>query len=410
MLLRLFLLINCFVALNLVAKQPLIYGDSFEHQSKLFNEKRRYMVSLPESYQITQRSYPTLYVIDGDFQFHHVANTARHLARMGKIPPMIVIGIANQGSRDYLLSNTWPIKGEEEYGKIEKFSEYIKVELIPTIESNYRTNSKKAIAGYSLGGLFVMYSYIDKNSPFNAFLAMSPSVWFDDYGFKERFNQYLKHHPKESKPLFISLASEQGMGVDGVVNVLKKRAAKNLRWQYKHYPNETHYTTALPALYDGLVFLAPNYFTDLGELLDIGDYQAVWRHFAKKKELWSGFQFEWLQSYTLGKYMFASKQQDKMNEALKNAKILFPQSINELSLNFALALNKNKMPQKAFELLKEIETENQNSAKWHYQMSLALESLGKNVSAKKHHATALDLARKQNLESWEYWELEPYKQ
>ena len=74
------------------------------------------MVSLPENYQETEQRYPTLYMIDGDFQFQHVSMVANNLARMGKIPPMIVIGIANQGNADYVYQTTWSVKGEPDFG------------------------------------------------------------------------------------------------------------------------------------------------------------------------------------------------------------------------------------------------------------------------------------------------------
>lgn len=81
-------------------KTPILSGYMYEHQSEVLDQNRRYMVSLPERYHSNNRHYPTLYVIDGDFQFQHTSALVTNLSRMGKIPPMIVIAVANQGQQD----------------------------------------------------------------------------------------------------------------------------------------------------------------------------------------------------------------------------------------------------------------------------------------------------------------------
>ncbi|MBV1911400.1 MAG: hypothetical protein KUG78_19060 [Kangiellaceae bacterium] len=401
---------------KLQAKTPLTYGHSDTIESKIMNQQRRYMVSLPERYYAETFSYPTLYVIDGDFQFHHVANTAKHLARMGKIPQIIVVGIANQGPKDYLFSNTWQLESEKEYGGIDLFNQYLKSELLPKIDQTFRTNSQKAIAGYSLGGLFVMNSYVDPSTPFNAFLAMSPSVWFDDYSFNNRLKNHLEKASESppasstSKPLFISLASEQGMGVEDLVKTLEKNNNDKIsNWQYKHYPNETHYTTALPALNDGLQFLSPNHFVDMPELMKLSSVENIFENFKKKKSNWSGFRLDWLQSYTLAKYVIGSKKIKQIPKALEYTKQLFPESYSELAINFSLGLNKKEKYQQALDLLMSIENENANNSKWLYQTSIAYRGLGNKKKAHELHKAALKVAQSTNLESWEYWELEPYK-
>ena len=83
------------------------------------------MVSLPERYYASERHYPTLYVIDSDFQFQHTSALVTNLSRMGKIPPMIVIGVANQGQQDYILHTTWEAGNNKEYGGASLFKKYL---------------------------------------------------------------------------------------------------------------------------------------------------------------------------------------------------------------------------------------------------------------------------------------------
>ena len=173
------LLVLLLLPISSLASSPettenLSYGHSFQVYSEQFEANRRYSISLPERYYLDERTYPTLYVVDADFQFHHVANVTRHLARMGKLPPMIVVGVATHGNADYLMSTTWTAKDNEEFstdefGGVATFSRFLNQELVPHIDKSFRTNEQKALAGYSLGGLYVLQSFLDATPPFNAF-------------------------------------------------------------------------------------------------------------------------------------------------------------------------------------------------------------------------------------------------
>ena len=255
-----------------------------------------------------------------------------------------------------------------------------------------------------MGGLFTLYSMMQQDTPFNAFLAMSPSAWFDENSLPQKLTPLLKEN-KLSAPVFISLANEEGMGVDEVIKVFESSAAKSLKWQYKHYPNENHFTTAIPALYDGLQFLMPNYAIDGGEMLAIGDYKQVLAHFKAKKKQWAGFQIEWLHSYQFAKYMFWSKQIAQVDEVLAAVREEFPESSTLVSIQLANGFNKTKQHPKAFEILNNVKAEGESFPSWHKQMSVYYTSAEKPVLAAKHQALALQLAEKYHFESWEVWEL-----
>ena len=244
------------------------------------------------------------------------------------------------------------------------------------------------------------------DTPFNAFLAMSPSAWYDDNGINDRLAAFLKN-TKEPAPLFLSLANEQQMGVEELVETIRSLGPQNWHTGYRYYPQETHYSTALPAVYDALAFLSPDYFTDTRDLMAFKDYRDALNHFAAKKSLWSGFHFDWPQAYTLGKYFYYSEQKDKMQLALAEAEKLFPRDLAELSTGFAKVLNNRDEPQLAQTLLLQTKDEAGQHADWHQQLSLSYAALGKRELASRYHRKALELARAQQLESWEIWEMNP---
>jgi predicted alpha/beta superfamily hydrolase len=379
----------------------------FEHESKVLKQNRRYMVSLPERYYASERLYPTLYVIDGDFQFQHTSALVTNLSRMGKIPPMIVIGVANQGQQDYILHTTWEADDNSEYGGASLFNKYLEEDLVPIINQNYRTNDQQALAGYSLGGLLTTYVMMQENTSFNAFLAMSPSAWFDKNSINEKIVQYISKERKTLPPLFLSVANEEGMGVTELVKSLKDnyQGKQPWHWQFKEYPEETHFSTAMPALYDALTFLSPNFYLDPQEMMKLNSYKEVLDSFDEKKSLWTGFRIEWLQAYQLAKYMFWSKQLDHVDDFLTEIKQRFPESHAEVTIQLAKGFTIKEKPKRAQQLLLSIEGTSKNNALWHREMSLSYAALKKNKLAAKHQENAEGLAKKQKLPTWLVWEL-----
>lgn len=401
------------------AAEPIISGYRYEHDSTVLKQPRRYMVSLPEGYYSSDRKYPTLYVIDGDFQFQHTSALVTNLTRMGKIAPMIVIGIANQGPSDYVFTTTWPAENNDEFGGAALFYRYITQELLPVIHQDFRTNNQQALAGYSLGGLFTAYAMMQENTPFNAFLAMSPSAWYEDYALVNKLSGYLDQAiDKQNKNIqakalphfFISVANEEEMGVDKVITALtdkiaKRQELKQWHWQFKSYPNETHFSTALPALNDALIFLSPNFYIDPQNMMKMQDFNEVIDAFEQKKINWAGFQIEWLQAYQLAKYMFWSKQTDETEAFLAQIKQHFPESYTEVVVQMATGFNKKQQPEKAQNLLKTVEKSGMRNTMWYREMAVAYEALNNIELANKYRQQAFSLAKKQQLSTWQVWEL-----
>ena len=97
---------------------------------------------------------------------------------------MIIVAIVNvDRNRDYTPTYAPKQKGGLEFptsGKADKFLEFLKSELFPYVESNYRTQPYRIITGWSLGGLFTVFTYLEHPEYFSAYLAISPSLWWDN--------------------------------------------------------------------------------------------------------------------------------------------------------------------------------------------------------------------------------------
>src|ERR1043166_4378065 len=134
-------------------------------RSTVLGEDRAYDVHLPEGYSAdTTARFPVLYVLDGTSQSGHTVESAAVLARMGVIPRMIVVGISSLDgetrNRDFTppemrLDTGRPARPG---GAADRFLSFLQTELIGRIERDYRTTRPRMLAGWSLGGLFGVYS------------------------------------------------------------------------------------------------------------------------------------------------------------------------------------------------------------------------------------------------------------
>ncbi len=158
--------------------------ESLSFFSKILQKEARYSIYLPEGYDESQRKYPVVYLLHGysgnETDWIHSGETptrADAAIATGQIPPMIIVMPDAQ--------NSWYINSPAGAGNYEDF--FIK-ELIPRMDSTYRTRAKKdgrALAGLSMGGHGSFLYAMKHHEMFGACAVLSGSFWPDDY-FEER--------------------------------------------------------------------------------------------------------------------------------------------------------------------------------------------------------------------------------
>ena len=158
--------------------------------SQLLNEERKVYVHCPKV-DSTDRNkrFPVLYVLDGDNHFELMAQYVDYLSRPDVLamPRLIVIGIPNtKRTRDLTPTNSLlnyenkpDSSSYQGSGGNEKFLQFMATELMPMIEKRYQTAPYKILAGHSFGGLASLNCLLTHPDLFDAYVAVSPSLWWD---------------------------------------------------------------------------------------------------------------------------------------------------------------------------------------------------------------------------------------
>jgi predicted alpha/beta superfamily hydrolase len=223
--------------------------DSLTITSTLVHEDRVINVWTPPSYATSSDSFPVLYMADGGIKedFPHIANTLAQLIAERKIPPYILVGIENTDRRRD-LSGSSQVAADEEYCPLtdgaKNFRAFIAEELIPNIDSTYRTQEQKAIIGESLSGLFVMETFFLQQSLFDTYIAMDPSLWWNDQYLVNNTAAFLENAPQKQTKLWFagSSAHDISIATNELADILKTIKHPTLMWTYSDEPNEQHNT------------------------------------------------------------------------------------------------------------------------------------------------------------------------
>src|SRR5215207_5941374 len=168
-------------------------------KSAVLGEDRVVLVRTPAGYETNKVSYPVLYMTDGDAHIGHTASTIEFLNRNGRVSELIVVGVPNTDrTRDLspVKSTQKNAAGELQSptsGGGDNFLKFFETELIPEIEKQYRVQPYRILAGHSLGGLFAVHAMIAKPGLFNSYVAVSPSLQWEDGATLKRAEEFLKN-------------------------------------------------------------------------------------------------------------------------------------------------------------------------------------------------------------------------
>lgn len=139
------------------------------------------MVRVPEGAQ-ADKTYPTVYLLDGGITFPLLASYYRYLKLGEEVPEMIIVGIS-YGAGTFEGGNyrggdfTAPAESAAHYGGAPRLQRFFRQELIPFIEKTYPADpARRIIFGQSLGGQFVLFTAQTDPSLFWGHIASNPAL------------------------------------------------------------------------------------------------------------------------------------------------------------------------------------------------------------------------------------------
>ncbi|HEX5154342.1 MAG TPA: alpha/beta hydrolase-fold protein [Parafilimonas sp.] len=147
--------------------------------STILGRSVRYTVYLPADYDISQRSYPVVYLLHGFtddntgwLQFGEINRYADKAIANGTIPPMAII-MPNADSSWYINS----------YDGKENYEDFFIKEFMPFVEKKYRIKAEKkyrGVAGLSMGGYGTLIYALKYPQLFAAAAPLSAGIFTSD--------------------------------------------------------------------------------------------------------------------------------------------------------------------------------------------------------------------------------------
>jgi predicted alpha/beta superfamily hydrolase len=221
----------------------------------------------PADYEkIKDKKYPVLYLLDGQWDFKLLDSVIGGLVYDKWMPDILVVGITYSGDHpdyDALRAMDYtPTPGDPKgSGDSPKFLNFIKAELIPLMEANYRGDpTRRILGGHSLGGLFTLYAMFTRPSLFWGYLAGSPAITWDNNFTVRQEEEFAKIHKDLPVRLFLAVGGAEPLVTPGVgfVRTLAARNYNGLHWDGRVIEAERH-AGVKPEFYNrGLRFLFSN--------------------------------------------------------------------------------------------------------------------------------------------------------
>lgn len=289
---------------SLIFGQNIARVENVKIESKHLNQEREILIYTPVDYDWRENeSFNVIYVFDSQSRefFDYTSSMISFLTDNTK--SYIVVGITSPYNEklDYTRNNDLlPVletKGSKDrYGKYsgnaDNFFAFVSDEIIPFIDSNYRTLNNRTAVGHSLSASFVLSSFIKNPNLFNSYIAISPNLAYDKDKLANELINFDYAKIKKTTYLYLSNANE-GINYwkewkparEKVYSFYRQELKNNnLKVKINEFPECNHWSTFPPSLNKGLDF----YFKEILNLqekeLSKEEYKVIIKVKVPKKE------------------------------------------------------------------------------------------------------------------------------
>lgn len=222
------------------------------------NLYRELTVSLPPSYKKDpKRTYPLLFLLDGDYLFDTFEGTMKYGYYWDDLPEVILVGLSQDKERDADCTLDEATGLPEGSGA--DFFEFIGGELMPYLQKKYRISPFKIIAGHDVTASFLNL-YLYKDAPlFNAYISLSPELGLEMEtriaerlaGFKQNIFYYQSSSDGDIKKMKEKITTLD-TNIKAVVN-------PSLNYKYDDFKEASHYSLVLYSIPSALYQIFTSY-------------------------------------------------------------------------------------------------------------------------------------------------------
>lgn len=252
---------------------PITIGESHTFTSEILDDVRQINVWLPTGYSESAEKYPVVYLLDGALtqDFHHIAALGQLASLSWTFGPMIIVGVESKERR----AEFTPVATDPRYlmafpksGRASTYRKFLREEVIPFVEGQYRTGERRALMGESLAGLFVVDTVLSEPGLFQDYVAISPSLWWDDRRPMQNLNRLLRDKDLTGIRFYLAMAGEGGTMQEGtdLLRSALSNASPGVDLRYVDWSGRADHSTVYhSAAEDALRWLYPMPPYDYGE-------------------------------------------------------------------------------------------------------------------------------------------------
>ena len=276
---------------------PILNSELRLMDSQHTGRKYRITVSLPLGYGCSPgddwpfnqenmlSQWPVVYVLDANWYFGMVTDIIRPMSWCGSTTDAIVVGIgypedsnpmeAFRESFTRRDADLTPIRDEAveksmttqhkrpvPNGDSANFLKFVRDELIPLIEKDYRADPvRRILLGHSYGGLFGLYALFEAPGLFETLIIGSPTLSYGDRYMMQREADFAKENKKLPARIYLyageleeSLDDETLTDTLRLAAVLQGRNYEGLSLTKYVFPDQNHCEVAAPGFQSGLKF------------------------------------------------------------------------------------------------------------------------------------------------------------
>ncbi|NJD18125.1 MAG: alpha/beta hydrolase [Gemmatimonadetes bacterium] len=239
-------------------------------QSKNVDEEYSILVSLPEGYAASERTYPVLYVLDAEKSFGLARDVVDWLSWAREMPRMIVVGISyGEGTAEWWQKRSRDLTSRQDRSKLwgewplaggaDAFRRFLSGELFPLIESQYRAGPDRVLVGLSFGGLFGAYDLLSPDRLFGRYLLVSPGYAWDYEAILGTESAFSAGSSALPAVVYTAIGTEDEPAVVEPWRrfnaQLEARSYAGLRFHAEEFEGETHISVFPVALAHGLKWI-----------------------------------------------------------------------------------------------------------------------------------------------------------